>query len=440
MELTTNELFELFQIKSTLNNIKISSISTDSRKIQENDVFIAIKGEQFDGHDYVKEVIQKGALLAVVEHKIEDVPLERQIIVSSSLEAYGKIGAYMRSKFKGTVIGLTGSAGKTTTKEELKFLLSHFGKTYATTGNHNNFIGVPQSLCEIDLTADYAIIEMGMSAQGEIEKLVSYVKPDIALVTNVFPMHIEFLKTIENIARAKAEIFSALSSNGIAVINADTNCSDILESIASEHTNHIFLFGKNHLPNVPFQTQDPGENHFYNALACLKTIEALGLDVQKAATFIKDFGPLEGRGKKHLLHLSKDATYTLINDSYSGQPEAMKLAVKALDLMPHHGRKIAVLGKMAELGDFSKEAHRQIGEVVSKTNIDIVIGVCEEMKDMLSLLPQTIKQYYFESKDGLAQFLLNELLQNDDILLIKGARYSSKLYMVADELIKKGTL
>ena len=440
MELTTNELFELFQTKNTLNNIKISSISTDSRKIKENDVFIAIKGEQFDGHDYVKDVIKNGAVLAIVEHLISDVDPSRQIVVPSSLDAYGQIGAYMRSKFKGTVIGLTGSAGKTTTKEELKFLLSHFGKTYATLANHNNFIGVPQSLCELDLTADYAIIEMGMSARGEIEKLVSYVKPDIALVTNVFPMHIEFLKTLQNIARAKAEIFSALSSNSIAVINADTNCSDILESIASEHTKHIYLFGKNHLPNVPFETQETGENHFYNALACLKVIEALGLDVQKAATFIKDFGALEGRGKKHLLHLSKDATYTLINDSYSGQPEAMKLAIRALENTPSAGRKIAVLGKMAELGDFSKEAHRQIGEELSQTHIDIVIGVCEEMKDMLSLLPQTIKQYYFESKEGIVEFLLNELLQNDDILLIKGARYSSKLYQVADELIKKGTL
>lgn len=440
MELTTNELFELFKLYPSIQNQAVHSISTDSRQIQKNDVFIAIKGEKFDGHNFCKNVIENGALLVIVEHPIEDVSEEKQIIVSSCIQAYGKIGSYMRSKFKGTVIGLTGSAGKTTTKEELKFLLSHFSKTYASEGNHNNFIGVPQSLCEIDLSADYAIFEMGMSAKGEIETLSSYVKPDVALITNVFPMHIEFLGSLENIAFAKAEIFDSLSQNGVAVINADTNCSNILQQKAYQVTSNVALFGKNYLPDVSFEMQESGENYFYNALACLKVIEILGLDLKKAAEYIKDFGALEGRGKKHVLSLLTKGTYTLVNDSYSGQPEAMKLAIQNLNQMPSKGRKIALLGKMAELGNFSKEAHIQIGKLLSQTKIDIVIGVCPETKDILSYLPNHFQQYYFETQEGIAEFLLNELLQNDDILLIKGARYSSKVYQVADELIKKGTL
>ena len=148
---------------------------------------------------------------------------------------------------------------------------------------------------------------------------------------------------------------------------------------------------------------------------------------------------MDGRGKKHTLKLEKGGTYTLIDDSYSGQPEAMKLAISALDKMSSKGRKIAVLGKMAELGSHSKEKHIEIGQALAKTNIDIVVGVCEEMKDMLACLPKHMKQYYFESKDGLDKFLLKDLLQNEDILLIKGARYSSRLYQITEELIKKGS-
>ena len=167
-------------------------------------------------------------------------------------------------------------------------------------------------------------------------------------------------------------------------------------------------------------------------------VEALGLDVTKAATYIKDFGALDGRGKQHQLKLPNGETYTLIDDSYSGQPEAMKLAIKSLSASPCEGRKIAVLGKMAELGDTSLAQHQDVGRLLAQTDIDIVIGVCPEMKDMLAELPAGKTQYYFENKDGLAQFLLNKLLQNGDKVLIKGARYSSKLYQVTEELLKMG--
>ncbi|MBR6408883.1 MAG: UDP-N-acetylmuramoyl-tripeptide--D-alanyl-D-alanine ligase [Alphaproteobacteria bacterium] len=439
MNITLNKIASILGSDIKTSDIKIKNISTDSRTIEKGDLFIAVKGEKFDGHSYVKDVINKGAVAAVVEHYIDDISKDKQILAADSLDAYGKIGSYIRDQFKGTLIGLTGSAGKTTTKEEIKFILSHFGKVYATSGNHNNFVGVPESLCKMDLSADFAVIEMGMSAKGEISRLTSYVKPDIALITNVYPMHIEFFPDLEHIALAKAEIFEGLKKGGTAVINADTNYADILIEQAKKKTNKILLFGKNNQPKADFELQDEGEHHFYNAWATLKIIEALNLNVQKAASFIKDFGALDGRGKKHTLKLKKGGTYTLIDDSYSGQPEAMKLAISALDKMSSKGRKIAVLGKMAELGSHSKEKHIEIGQALAKTNIDIVVGVCEEMKDMLACLPKHIKQYYFESKDGLDEFLLKDLLQNEDILLIKGARYSSRLYQITEELIKKGS-
>lgn len=438
-EITSQKLAEILGGDAAQADIVINKISTDSRQVDEHSLFIALRGERFDAHDFVKDVVAKGCPLAVVDHLLQNVPAEKQLVVKDTLEAYGKIGAYNRSQFKGTVIGLTGSAGKTTTKEEIAFLLSHFAKTYATAGNHNNQIGVPQSLCELDMDARYAVIEMGMSSKGEISHSVSLVKPDIAVVTNVYPMHIEFFPNFEGIAHAKAEIFEGLpAQGGIAIINEDTNFADILKAEAIKHNAKIITFGKNTHPTDNFTTQEQGEQYLYNAWCALTVVQALGLDVNKAASYIKDFGALDGRGKHHTLAIH-GGKYTLIDDSYSGQPEAMKLGIEALDKSQTKGRKIVVLGKMAELGDTSKARHIEIGKLLANSSIDVVVGVCPEMKDMLAQLPANKQQYYFENKDQVADFLLNKLLQNNDTVLIKGARYSSKLYQVTEELLKKGS-
>lgn len=436
--ISSAKLCEILGYNQSVTNVEISNIVTDSRKVQKGDLFIAIKGENFDAHDFIPDVLDKGAALVIVERMLDNVPAERQIVVSSSLQAFGKIGAYNRSRFKGIVIGLTGSAGKTTTKEEIKFALSRFGKTYATSGNHNNNVGVPITLCEMDMDADYAIVEMGMSAKGEIEELVSYVKPDVALITNVYPMHIEFFSNFEGIAEAKAEIFKSLKKGGLALINEDTNFADLLEKRALENGAKVVKFGRKNHPDVPLKLANEGEHNYYNAWCVLSLIKALGLDVKQTAENLSEFKALAGRGAKHELKLPNGGSYTLIDDSYSGQPEAMKIAIETLDKMTVSGRKIVVLGKMAELGDTSKDRHIEIGRTVANSSVDVVIGVCPEMKDMLAQLPADKKQYYFENKDGLDEFLLNNLLQNKDIVLIKGARYSSKLYQVTDCLLERG--
>ncbi len=435
-KISSEDLLNVVASCSEVVETEISEVITDSRQVVEGCLFVAVKGEKFDGHDFVGQALDKGAELALVDHLVEGIPADRQIVVENVLDAFGKIGSYNRSKFKGVVIGLTGSAGKTTTKEEIKFALSHFGSVYATVGNHNNYIGVPMSLCEMDMSADFAVIEMGMSSKGEISRLTSYVKPDIALITNVYPMHIEFFENFEGIAEAKAEIFEGLKKGGIAIINEDTNFADILEKRAHEHGAKVMKFGRNNHYKGELKLQQDGEAQLYNAWATLKVVEALKLDTDKAASVLKDFGALDGRGKMHHLKLPQGGTFILIDDSYSGQPEAMKLAIDSLDKMKCDGRKIAVLGKMAELGDTSEERHREIGERLSGSTVDIVVGVCPEMKNMLSCLRPEQKQYYFENKDGLSAFLINNLLQNNDILLIKGARYSSKLYQVTEELLK----
>ena len=438
-EISAKKLKEILNSKSEPIDVSTNRISTDSRNVDEHSLFIALKGEKFDAHDFVKSVYEKGCPLAVVNRLIEGVPPQNQLVVGDTLEAYGKIGAYNRSLFKGKVIGLTGSSGKTTTREEIAFLLSKFAKVYSTAGNHNNFVGVPQSLCDLDMNADYAVLEMGMSAKGEISTLTAMIRPDIAVVTNVYPMHIEFFENFEGIAHAKAEIFEGLKKGGTAVINEDTNFADILINEAQKRQAQIITFGKHRHPAVEFEPQESGEHHLYNGWCALSVIEALGLDVKKAASFIKDFGALEGRGKKHILSC-KNGTYTLIDDSYSGQPEAMMFAIKSLSESKVKGRKIAVLGKMAELGETSQARHIEVGKLLAESNIDAVVGVCPETKDMLAQLPPKIECFYFENKDNLADFLLEKLLQKDDTVLIKGARYSSKLYQVTAELLQKGEL
>lgn len=435
-KISSEELAAVVESYSTVVETEIDRVATDSRQAGEGALFVAIRGENFDGHDFVAEALNQGAELAMVERLVPNAPADRQLVVDDTLDAFGKIGAYNRSRFKGTVIGLTGSAGKTTTKEEIKFALSGFGSVYATAGNHNNHIGVPMSLCEMDMDADYAVIEMGMSAKGEISRLTSYVKPDLALVTNVYPMHIEFFDSFEGIAEAKAEIFEGLKQGGIAVINEDTNFADILEKRAREHGARVIKFGRQNHYQGKLELEQDGEAQLYNAWATLAVVEALGLDTDKAAAALKDFGALPGRGKSYRLKLPAGGCFTLIDDSYSGQPEAMKIAIDGLSRMRCEGRKIAVLGKMAELGDTSEARHKEIGEHLAAAAVEVVVGVCPEMKTMLAELRQDQEQYYFDDKEGLADFLVNNLLQNNDILLIKGARYSSKLYQVTEILLK----
>ncbi len=437
-KISSQKLAEIVGATSRIFQTEIENVVTDSRIAQKGDLFVAIRGEKNDGHNYAADVLKKGAELVMVDHIVPDLPIERQVVVPDTVKAYGKIGAYNRSLFKGIVVGLTGSAGKTTTKEEIKFALSRFGKVYATGGNFNNQIGVPATLCNMDMGADYAVIEMGMSAKGEIEELVSYVRPDIAIVTNVYPMHIEFFDNFEGIAEAKAEIFKSLKKGGAAIINEDTNFASLLEQRAKENGAKVIKFGKNNHPDFELNLQDKGEHNYYNAWCVLTLINELGLNVKVAAEYLSEFGALAGRGAKHQLKLPSGGIYTLIDDSYSGQPEAMRIAIETLSKMPAKGRKVVVLGKMAELGDTSQARHIEIGQVVAQNNIDVVIGVCSEMKDMLAQVPDSKEKHYFENKEGLDEFLINKLLQNNDIVLIKGARYSSKLYQVAEALIEKG--
>jgi UDP-N-acetylmuramoyl-tripeptide--D-alanyl-D-alanine ligase len=430
--ITSKEIKNILNLNQEIIETTIKDISTDSRKLSPNTLFIAIKGEKFDGHDFIKDVL-KTAPLVISDHAIVDAPSSRVIVVKDTLKALGALASYNRSLYKGTVIALTGSSGKTTTKELLKTALSNYGKTYATSGNFNNHIGVPRSLLDIEMDSQFAIIEMGMSALGEISYLTSLTKPDIALLTNVYPMHIEYLKTLENIALAKSEIFQGLSPQGIAIYNQEASLTSIIHQEAQKYTSNIHTYSTQDDILNQLNLADNSPHCQSNASAVLKVISLLNLNPEKSFESINNFTAPEGRGKKHNLTINNNSI-TLIDDSYSGQPDAMKLAIKSLGSSKTSGRKIALLGKMSELGDYSITAHKEVGQTLKENNIDIVIGVCEETKDILSELSPITERYYFDDHTEVSDFLITKLLKNNDTILIKGSHYSSKVYMVANTL------
>lgn len=437
-KINSKKLTEILGISDDIIDVDINNVVFNSKDIDDSSLFIAIKGEHTDGHKFATECIKNGCPLVVVDHYIDNIPKNRQLIVSDTIKAYGKIGAYNRSLYKGTLIGITGSAGKTSTKEMIKLVLSEFGKTYATNNNQNNFIGVPLTLCNLDMNSDYAIVEMGTSSCGEIPYLVDLVKPNVALITNIFPMHIEYFNSVEEIAQEKANIFKGLNGNKkIAIINEDSICSDILMNEAKKYTDNIFSYGENNQPNIEFSICDDGEQYKYYAWCALSVVKSLGLDITRAAEKIKEFTPLKGRGKKYCLNI-KNGKYTLIDDSYSGQPASMLLGLKSLDKLYCKGKKIAVLGKMAELGKHSQQYHIEVGKELAKSSINTVIGVCPETKDILEQLPNSMNKYYFENNEGLADFLLNEIIKDGDVVFIKGAHYSSRVFETAEKLIERG--
>ena len=429
----------------------VDRVSSDSRGISSGDLFIAIPGDNFDGHSFVAEVLARGAAGAVVERLVENAPADRQILVADTKQAYLQIGGVIRSLRPAKVIAITGSAGKTTTREMLSLVLSKFANVYATKANDNNGIGVAKTLCEIPPSAEIAVIEVGMSSAGAVANRIQFVKPDIAILTNVYAMHLEFFDSVEGIAYAEAEVFNALAPSGVAVINRDSKHFDIVEGQARKHTSSVIIYGKSDAVcagdlkyravvagrEAEFELREAGDHRVLNALCVLNVVALLGFDLGVAAKALNQFTAIAGRGKVHDLTLPSGGKFRLIDDAYSAQPDSLKIAIENLH-NAHQGRKIAVIGKMAEIGETSRAMHVEIGETMAATDIDIVVGVGEETKDILAQLGSgTFKTYYFDTYDGVDEFLINELLGDGDTVLIKGSHHGSKLYRTAKSVIEK---
>jgi len=410
----------------------ITKISIDSRKLTPGDLFIAIKGDRFDGHNFIEEVIKKGAGAIIVSKDIKpDLPATT-LKVNDTLIALGKIAAYYRQKFKIPLVAITGSNGKTTTKEMLAHLLSKKFTTLKSQGSFNNAVGLPLTLLELNNTIQSAIVEVGMNQVGEIKYLAHLAKPNIAIITNIGHSHIGYLKTKENIAKEKSQLLSALPKNGIAILNQDDeyltkikfngrvityslgNQADFIAKDLQQNTNRIeFTINNTYKIRIPIL----GLHNVSNALAAVAAAYELGLNFDQIKEAFLDFKTPYGR-----MELNSFAGVKIINDAYNANPNSLKAALETLNQIQTKGRKILVLGDMLELGEFSEFFHRVMAKEIIDKGINILVTIGEGARlTGDETAKQGIEVYNCNSNEEIIS-KLKTMVKEEDIVLIKGSR------------------
>lgn len=424
---------------------KAERVCTDTRKIKKNDLFICLKGENFDGNNFAAEAIKKGAV-AVISDEPKNKDVKNIIIIEDSLKALGSLAKYRRKISNVLLAAITGSVGKTTTKEIASKLLATNFKVHATEGNLNNHIGVPLTLVNMPLDAEVAIIEMGMNHENEISHLSQIAKPNITCISWVAENHIENLGSVENIAKAKAEIFDWQKKSGTAILPADNKYFVLLEELAEENgIANISSFGEevnvydkesdtaiilNEKVNIPFTLTD--NFHFNNILAALTVAKICGLEnLQNALEKIADMKAYKGRGDRFIAKQG----FEVIDESYNASPTSMKAALDKFSSERVSGKKILVLGDMLELGEFSKEYHEGLAEDIK--NIDICLTFGERMKDMNSKIKgnKNFESEHLEKLDDIENYLLKNL-KKGDVVLVKGS-HGSNLWKLVETLRAK---
>jgi UDP-N-acetylmuramoyl-tripeptide--D-alanyl-D-alanine ligase len=427
----------------------VTGISIDSRSIGPSEAFFAIKGDNRDGHEFVNAALANRAALCVVaadkrSQFPEDAPL---LVVPDVLEGLRDLARAARARLKAKVIGVTGSVGKTGTKEALRLALSREGETHASVASYNNHWGVPLSLARCPEHVDFAIFEMGMNHAGEIEPLTKLVKPHVAIITTIEPVHLEFFPSgIEGIADAKAEIFAGLEPGGAAVINRDNSQYARLRKKAKEaRVGQIVSFGeaadadvrveKYSLrpecsivqasvlgSEVTYKLGTPGKHLIWNSLAVLAAVKLVGADLALGALALAELKPVTGRGVRIALGLKGGGTAHVIDESYNANPASMRAALALLgqaDIGPR-GRRIAILGDMLELGADGTRLHRELADAVLANNVDLVFCSGPLMRALFEALPAGRQGGYAESSAGLEATVLS-VVQPGDVLMVKGS-------------------
>lgn len=417
-------------------------VSTDSRKIQKGTLFVPIIGENFNGHDFIENAFKQGAICALTQQYDEDIMKKYMVIyVKDTVVALGDLARYYISQLDIKVIAVTGSVGKTSTKDMIASIVSTRYKILKTQGNYNNEIGLPLTIFNIDDSCEIAIVEMGMSQFGEIRYLSSIARPDIAVISNIGTSHIENLGSREGILKAKSEIFENLKENGFSVLNCDDDMLmtlkgktslDIrwfgIENIMGSYADNIKLSGlvgvscNIHIDGEVFSVNipSPGNHMVYNALSAAVIGKALGLSIEEIKRGIEDFTPSKMR--MDIIHSHN--SITIINDTYNASPQSMTAALDVLKSSTD-GRKVAILGDMLEMGEFSQKFHEQVGKYAALSGIDTIICVGEDSKYMYNAAKdnKTLNQQilYFENQQNLQKEILNIIRQYDTIL-VKASR------------------
>ncbi len=423
-----------------------TGVSIDTRSLAAGDLFVALRGPNHDGHDFVRAALERGAAAAVVDREIPDLPMAAPLLrVSDTLAALGALGAAARNRSCARIVAVTGSVGKTGTKEALRLALAPSGSTYASAGGLNNHWGAPLSLARLPSDAAYGVFELGMNHPGEIAALTRLVRPHIAVITTVEPAHLGFFPSVEAIADAKAEIFLGLEPGGIAILNRDNPHYARLASAAMRVGAEVIGFGTHReatvrlidcvldsrgstveaaLPDsvLRFRLPVPGRHWVMNALAVLAAVQAAGADVRRSAEALAGFEASPGRGRRCEIAW-RAGTLTLIDESYNASPAAMcaALAVLAVTEPAAGARRIAVLGDMLELGDAAERLHRELAEPLAAAKVDRVFLVGEAMAALHQALPEGKRGGLWQSADEAIPALLR-FLEPGDVVTIKGSR------------------
>ncbi len=441
----------------TAENFDIFGISIDTRTLKKGDLFVAVKGEKTDGHDYAAAAIEKGAAGVLVSYIPADVAPEQAIVVVDVLKALEAMALHARNRGKAKIIGVTGSSGKTSTKEMLKTALGAVGKTHTTAGNLNNNIGMPLTLARLPADADFAVIEMGMNHAGEMTELTRLAQPDIAVITMIGSAHREFFKTLEDTAYAKAEIFKGMPKDGIVFLNADDSQFSLLKKEAQKNgLTDIRSFGATAKDDISLlnvsQTAEgseitvkireqsytytlclPGRHQIQNSLGVAGILKALNVDMAGALQALGQLQPLKGRGQRFQI-ACPDGTFTLIDDAYNANPESMRAAIRVLGgLTPaNDGRRIAVIGDMLELGEESENIHKNLAGDLIENKIDRVYAVGPDSGALFDILPEQMRGIKKPVSDELAAVIRSEITA-DDIVLVKGS-FGSKMAKIVEAL------
>lgn len=412
---------------------EINSVCIDTRKITKGCLFICIKGERFDAHQFVDEAFEKGAAAVMIDEDIQ--PKGAYVKVENTTKSLLILGGYYRSKFSIPVVALTGSVGKTTTKEFTHLVVNAKYNAIKTQGNLNNEIGLPQMLFQIDNSVEAAVIEMGMNHFGEISRLVNATKPTIALITNIGVSHIENLGSRDGILKSKLEITEGLKEGAPLILNGD---DDKLCTVTS-NKHRIYFYGVN---NGDFKANSIveadgktsfdieyfgntqhieiptiGIHNVYNALAAFAVGYFLDVEPQMAADALSNYVPAGMRQK-----VVKVGRITSIEDCYNASPDSMRAALTTLHNTAGN-KKVAVLGDMLELGDYSCEAHSMVGKMVAENNIDYLLAYGENAKYYYSVAMENgcKNAYHFDDKNKLSQKLI-EIANDGDVVIFKASR------------------
>jgi len=422
-----------------------TGVSIDSRTTQSGDLFVAIKGPRMDGHDFVEQAFSKGAVAALVDHRL--VGIEKQfpvITVNNTKEALDKLGIAARKRSPAQIIAVTGSVGKTGTKDAIYHSLIPQGKTCASAHSYNNHWGVPLSLARMAPDSDYGIFEVGMNHAGEITPLSRMIQPDVSIITTVEPVHIEYFDSVEAIADAKAEIFTGMMG-GTAILNRDNPFFYRLKLMAEKQgVDQILSFGEHKEADarlisrladcsgnnvealicgrrIGYRLGIPGQHLVQNSLAVLLAISTIDADVAKAANSLSNLVPIDGRGLHHKIDI-EDGFFTIIDESYNANPASMRAAIETLSTMTPGpcAKRIAVLGDMRELGEKSEDYHIELANTLAEHSIDEIYACGEQMSIMFNALPSELRGGFSNSAIDLGNDV-KEKIRPGDIVTVKGS-------------------